>query len=262
MYQKDSHLPNLSIRVKYIFLALMISSGCCLSLGWTRCQKLPLSQAYLKHQSLRLIERVPVPDQHTSPIVIGLHGLGHHKEGFSRLAKALPKHWRLIFIDAPFRYGRGYAWYRFKCPEREEDLTFSTHALMRRVTDLKKRYPHAPIALFGFSQGGVMTLSALEHTPQLWSSAASLSGYWGYVRSPQLSKEKTPNLLIVHGRNDQVVPLHRGQNAIELLRQVGVQVTPFFFSGGHQINAQVLASMMTHFQLGFAQKTDIDSISR
>ena len=178
--RSSRRLKCLLMGLIFIFGLISTPLTCLLATGWARCQQLPLSQAYLEHQSLQMVERAPIPDSPTSPIIIGLHGLGHHKEGFSRLAKSLPKAWRLIFIDAPFSYHRGYAWYRFKCPERDEDLAFSTQALIKQVTHIKTRYPRASISLFGFSQGGVMSLSALEHTPGLWSSVSSLSGYWGY----------------------------------------------------------------------------------
>ena len=165
-----------------------------------------------------------------------------------------PKNWRLIFVDAPFQYRRGYAWYRFKCPQRGADLAFSTQALIRRVRQLKERYPQAPLAIFGFSQGGVMTLSALERAPQLWSSAASLSGYWGYLRSPQLESRSAPPLLITHGRHDQVVSLQRGQESAELMSASGVRVTSLYVSGGHHVTREVLKALIAHIQAALKPK--------
>ena len=220
--------------------------------GWAKCDTLPLSQAYRDHQSLTFSQREPLKNLVTSPIVIGLHGLGHHKEGFSKLTTALPESWRLIFVDAPFKYHRGYAWYRFKCPERDEDLTFSTEALIRLITQIKKRYPHAPLAIFGFSQGGVMTLSLLERVHQSLSAAASLSGYWGYTRSPRPTAPIHTPLLITHGRQDRVVGLSRGENAVKLMTQIGIQVTPFYFSGGHRVTRDVLRSLIEHLQQAFS----------
>ena len=241
------HSTHFLITLARIWVGIIVYLGFTLS-GWAKCDTLPLSKAYRDHQSLTFSQRPPQRDLSTSPIVIGLHGLGHHKEGFAKLANTLPQNWRFIFVDAPFRYHRGYAWYRFKCPERDEDLNFSTKALIRLITQIKTRYPHAPLTIFGFSQGGVMTLSALEHAPQLWTAAASLSGYWGYTRSPQPVDQMTPPLLITHGRHDQIVPFHRGENAVKLMSQIGVKVTPFYFSGGHRITHAVLQSLTQHIQ--------------
>ena len=223
-----------------------------------QCQRLPLSKRYLAERSLSVLERAPESPSPESPIIIGLHGLGHHKEGFAKLARALPTSWRVLFFDAPFRYHRGYAWYRFRCPEREEDLALSTQALIKAVKRLKDQYPKAPLAIFGFSQGGVMTLSALEREPQLWRGAVSLSGYWGYQRAPQIASAHAPPLLITHGLGDRVVPHARGQRAVKLMREAGVRVTPLYFSGGHQVTRAVIEALVTHFKSALTAPGDIE----
>lgn len=236
-------------------LMLVLISG-----AHAQCQRLPLSKRYLAEHSLSALEHVTEFQSSKSPIVIGLHGLGHHKEGFAKLAHALPNSWRVIFFDAPFRYHQGYAWYRFRCPERDEDLAFSTRALIKEVKRLKALYPKAPLAIFGFSQGGVMTLSALEYAPQLWMGAVSLSGYWGYQHTPQIPNADAPPLLVTHGREDRVVPYARGQRAVKLMREAGVRVTPLYFSGGHRITRAVIEALVTHFKSAFTSSGDIELI--
>lgn len=218
--------------------------------GYAKCDPLPLSVGFQERGTLVTSERAPERATAESPVVVALHGLGHNKEGFASLASVLPKTWRLIFVDAPFRYGqRGYAWYRFRCPERDQDISRSTKALTQLLKRLRERYPQAPISLFGFSQGGVMTLSALEQTPQLFKATASLSGYWGYSRSPKLTLDQTratPSLLITHGRGDIVVPLKRGERAVSLMRAQGVKVTQVIFEGGHRITGEVIQALVRH----------------
>lgn len=196
-------------------------------------------------------------DDPAQPIVIALHGLGHHKEGFLRLAEGLPKSWRIFAIDAPLLYRRGRAWYRFRCPQATLDLERSLDALMKTVDEITHRFPKAPKpAIFGFSQGGVMTLSAFAHNPLRWGSAASLSGYWLSSSSPRLGTLiEAPSLLIAHGLKDRVVPFFKGQEAAEKLGAAGAQIAWLPFDGAHHISPIVLQALEEHFEQAMKTQT-------
>ena len=200
------------------------------ALLWARCEPLPLSPAAVRGQ-LDYSERPPSPENPAAPILIGLHGLGHHKRGFSGLARRLPRTWRLIWVDAPFLYGRGFSWYRYRCAEGAVDLKRSTALLIQLARHLRIAYPASPkLGLFGFSQGGVMTLSALDEAPALWVAGASLAGYWLPQRPPQqrLSEiSSLPSLLVFHGSGDQRVPLARGERAAQLRDLFGLELSSF-----------------------------------
>ena len=212
-----------------------------------RCRPLQESAVYRETGRLESLERSPVPNRPDSPIVFALHGLGHHKEGFSHLTKRLPITWRVFAIDAPFIYGKGRAWYRFRCQAASADLDRSVTALMKTVDHLMRSYPSAPKpSVFGFSQGGVMTLSALAHAPKRWSSAASLSGYWLKQSSPS-SLSDAPTVLIAHGVQDQIVPIAKGRRAAKLLSEAGALVAWLPFDGEHDIPSRVLNALKTHF---------------
>lgn len=98
------------------------------------------------------------------------------------------------------------------------------------------------VALVGFSQGAMMALHAgLRRTP----SPRAIVAYSGaLLAGPELAGELAgrPPVLLVHGREDQVVPIERGHAAEQALRAVGVPVESLWCPGlGHGIDAAGLA---------------------
>lgn len=226
-----------------------------------RCEELPSSENFKVSQTLFYSERPPSPPNEAAPIVIGLHGLGHHSLGFSTLGESLPKEWRVFWVQAPLSYRSGFAWYRFRCPEAEDDLKRSTDALIKLAKILQAKYPRAPKPLiFGFSQGGVMTLSALNKAPELWGAGVSFSGYWLSKETPRKQERaKLPPLLIIHGTQDIVVKYQRGESAARLFTEAGYPVAWLDFAGGHRVNQEGLNALITHFQTGARLRSIEDS---
>jgi phospholipase/carboxylesterase len=91
--------------------------------------------------------------------------------------------------------------------------------------------------LAGFSQGGAMTLDVGCHLP-----VAGLIVLSGYLHPPavRLLPKTFPPILMVHGRQDPVVPLAAAQQARDVLTQAGAVVDYHEFDMGHEIQPQVL----------------------
>jgi phospholipase/carboxylesterase len=231
-------------------LLMMISCGYSSLTKAQSCEPLTKGNHYQKNGTLEYIERTPSPNHSESPIVIALHGLGHHKEGFSGLASKLPKHWRIFFIDAPLTYHRGHAWYRFRCPEAELDLQQSVEAVFKTLHTLTLKYPTAPKpAIFGFSQGGVMTMELINQAPLLWSAAANFSGYWLSKTPPQKRQDsEVLHLLLVHGERDRIVPIKRGLEAAKLMGDANFLISWLPFDGGHHVPRIGLEQLAQHFE--------------
>lgn len=65
----------------------------------------------------------------------------------------------------------------------------------------------------------------------------------GYLQAQPLSTPTAPPVLIVHGRQDQVVPLAAARHANEQLTAAGVNVQYQEFDMGHEIIPDVLLLM-------------------
>ena len=70
----------------------------------------------------------------------------------------------------------------------------------------------------------------------------SLSGYL-HAKPKSTAGASLPPVLIVHGRQDQIVPLSEAQRARDSLRSLGVAVKYQEFAMGHEIRPVVLALM-------------------
>jgi phospholipase/carboxylesterase len=100
--------------------------------------------------------------------------------------------------------------------------------------------PLSRTVLCGFSQGGAMTLDVGLTLP-----LAGLVCISGYLHpNLELTGDKSfPTVLIVHGRQDQMVPLSSAQSARDRLQALGVAVKYQEFDMGHIVTPEVLTLM-------------------
>lgn len=90
--------------------------------------------------------------------------------------------------------------------------------------------------LSGFSQGGAMALDVGLNLP-----VAGLICMSGYLhRTPQDLEPPLPSVLIVHGRQDTVVPLSAAQRVRDYLLNLGAPMQYKEFEMGHEIRPEVL----------------------
>ncbi|MFP8966535.1 alpha/beta hydrolase [Pokkaliibacter sp. CJK22405] len=169
-------------------------------------------------------------DEHLAS-VIWLHGLGADAFDFADLPQqlGLADNVRFLLPNAPVRRvtmagGMGLrSWYDIlaAAPERvisEKELAESVaqvHALIEH--ELESGIPAHRIVLGGFSQGGAVAWQSLLTSPWALGGLVALSTY---IASPDsVSQESfsihrhTP-MLVMHGLNDDVVPLELGEQSI------------------------------------------------
>ena len=218
----------------------------------TPCPHRTPTSLFKTHNQLKKLEFPPAPPSPLSPILVGLHGLGDQAKRFARIRSRFPKDWRFIFIEAPLHYRRGFGWYRFRCDQSNNDADLSVQHLTQTIREIKETYPHAPLGLFGFSQGGVMSLKAIHFDPSLYQAVASLSGYW-LGSTPHDVSQPYP-LLIAHGTQDRVVPWSKGQLSAHLFKKAGYQVQWVSFDQGHTIPHSLYPQLIDFFQTHLNKK--------
>lgn len=177
-------------------------------------------------------------------LVVMLHGWGANYYDLQPLADllALPP-CRFLFPNAPFEHfqmSTGRAWYAL---EREDfaGLGESRDRLtqwLQALPDLSG-IPPERTAMVGFSQGGAMTLDV-----GLGFNFAALCSCSGYLHYDPSDRQGTfsPTLLI-HGTQDQIVPLAAAHQAQAALGAIGVPLDYFEFSGGHEIPKAAMVAM-------------------
>lgn len=203
------------------------------------------------------LRALSIPPRHGQPpegVLVLLHGWGASAEDVAGLAAMLDlPGYQMLFPDAPFPFPYGPAgriWYSF--PEnydfesredfaQQSELLKSREILTEWLRSLPSRtgVPLSQTLLGGFSQGGAMTLDVGLGLP-----LAALLVLSGYAHAPlQRSEDFAAPVLMVHGRQDQVVPLTSAQQARDHLLSLGITPEYQEYDMGHEISLRVLESM-------------------
>ncbi len=198
-----------------------------------------------KSLSLQFISVPPANGQAPIGSIVCLHGFGGNSQQLAPFAPMfdLPEY-LFLFPDAPYPYpygAGGRMWYNFRSQD-ERGLTASRQQLIDWLKSLESStgVPLSRTILAGFSQGGAMTLDVGLTLPL--AGLVCLSGFLHSKPEPTAGKSLPP-VLIVHGRQDQMVPLSSAQNARDSLTALGVAVKYQEFDMGHIVIPEVLAVM-------------------
>jgi phospholipase/carboxylesterase len=164
--------------------------------------------------------------------------------------------------------GGGRAWWHLDPEDRP------VHAYDERLRDGHRAHPqvraareavqallrtivrrHAPDALVlaGFSQGAMLALDvALASAPPI-ARVAALSGVLLVDSLAALmAPGPRPEVLLAHGRDDELLPLRGSERARVLLERHGCPVTWRPFDGGHEIPDEVIEELRGFLLAGAA----------
>lgn len=195
--------------------------------------------------SLASISVPPANGQAPTKLVVCLHGFGANAQDLASFAPLLNlPDYQFLFANAPFEHPSvpgGRMWYDLYNKDYQ-GLDSSRQKLRDWLKSLEDStgVPLSQTILSGFSQGGAMTLDVGLTLPL--AGLVSLSGY--LHSQPELTdKQSPPPVLIVHGREDAVVPIGAAQLAKESLSNLGVNVKYQEFEMGHEIRPAVLNLM-------------------
>ena len=195
------------------------------------------------------LEIISIPSDTDTPsgLIILLHGWGANHQDLGDLAPYfnLPEY-QFLFPNGLFDHEyteTGKMWYSFTGVGEFTDRSIAELATSRNILhDWIQSLPDItgiPLDrtwIAGFSQGGAMTLDLGLDLPV--AGLIILSGYLHTQRTkPALP---APPVLIVHGRQDDVVPISAAQNSRDVLTEWGIDVEYQEFDMGHSIVPEVL----------------------
>lgn len=204
------------------------------------------------------LQAIAIPPKTGDPqrLLVALHGWGANAQDLAALAPYLElPSYQFIFPDAPFPHPHapgGKMWYGF--PENYGFQSYPDFNLRPDLVESRQRLtdwlqslesitgiPLSRTILAGFSQGGAMTLDVGLHLP-----LAALMVLSGYLHAPIAPLNQTaPTVLMVHGRQDAVVPITAARQSRDRLTDAGVTVQYHEFDMGHEIQPLVLKIMQS-----------------
>ena len=189
--------------------------------------------------------------------VIWLHGLGADGNDFLPLLPELripaDRGVRFVFPNAPrmpVTVNNGYvmpAWYDIYGMDLlakidVDGILASAGYLLKLVDEERARgVPPENILLAGFSQGGVIALTAALRSDLPLAGVMALSTY--LPKAVPLNSQVPRHIFQAHGHMDDVVPWQAARDARERLKAMGHQVEWHEYDVAHSLCAQEVADM-------------------
>ena len=192
------------------------------------------------------------PEGADERLIVLLHGWGANARDVAGLIEAInmiSAPTRALLPDAPFEHGGvpgGLAWYGFPPGydfrqahdfEAQPDLQESRKLLVDWMRSLPQKtgIPLEKTIMGGFSQGGAMTLDVGPQLPL--AAMLILSSYSHAPIAPCITPRP---VLLLHGKQDPVVPLEKALDTKSQLEQQGLSVTYQEFDMGHEVSLDAL----------------------
>jgi phospholipase/carboxylesterase len=206
----------------------------------------------MKQLSLTHLVRQPLePSTGRPPLLVLLHGVGSSEHDLFGLANELDRRFLIVSARAPYVLGPGsFGWYHTqftaKGPVISPDEAESSRVLLLKfVEELILAYQVDPqrVYLMGFSQGCIMSLSASLTRPRLFAGVAGMSGRLLPQVIPQLApvgELRGLPLIIVHGTDDQVLPIAYGRDIRDQLAKLPVDLDYREYPMPHTVSRESL----------------------
>ncbi len=182
------------------------------------------------------------------PVLIVLHGFGQRADEFIKVFETLPS--RGILVAAPQAPHHFYPQF----PRRDVGFTWLTRyerdqsiadfiGYMRQFVELLRTEQAADLtrlSVLGFSQGVSMAYRFWVHGAAPVRGVIANSSDLPPDVAERLSSAPPAKVLLLHGRDDQIVPITKSREAEAILRAHAIPVELIEFDGGHYVPSLVM----------------------
>jgi phospholipase/carboxylesterase len=173
-------------------------------------------------------------------LIIFLHGWTGDENSMGIFSRGLDSSWR-FFPRGPVKLAEGYAWVKTQSIKSAHLSNFWPvgQMLFEEISRWIKTYQLSslPVYLVGFSQGAAMALALAIRYP-LFQRAAVLSGFLpaGGDEFLQNNSVSGKEILIAHGRLDDIVPVDLARETFQALDRAGAAVDYCEEDVGHKLS--------------------------
>ena len=181
-----------------------------------------------------------------------MHGYGSNMSDLVPLAPMIsPEGCLFAFPNAPIRldFGLAMVGYAWSAPlDADFDADGRAESLLdTMVKDVTSRYgvEEGRVVLGGFSQGGMMALRHGLRHPDRFPGIVALSSRLTPQDRPSEpgGSPQTQRIFIAHGTIDDVISVHEGRSAHEVLTRTGYHTEYHEYDMAHQVTHDVIADL-------------------
>ena len=165
------------------------------------------------------------------PTVLALHGLGDSPASFSRMFDNMPGPARLLLPAGPHPWRGGYSW-------------LAAGVSLARMADDIAAGLTEPVAVTGFSQGGVLAFALAVRHPDRIIAAFPISGALPESLLPERAPKGSPPIIALHGQDDTTVPVGPTKRMVHQLKRRGFDAELRTWPGvGHEVTPPMRATL-------------------
>ena len=192
-------------------------------------------------------------------LLVLLHGVGGNETNLLGLGEAFADDALVVFPRGPLTLAPGqYGWFEVAFGPEGPRIDFgqaqrSAQLLRDFIGQLQATHGVAPehTVVAGFSQGGIMSASVGLTAPELVGGFAVLAGRILPEIEPFAGSQdalRRLDALVLHGRNDEKLPVTWAQRADTLLDRLGVPHQVVLHGGGHELPADAQAAFLAWYR--------------
>ena len=199
-------------------------------------------------------EFVAAGQKDSKRLLVALHGLGDSTAGYRWLPAAMDLPWmNYLLVNAPDPYYGGYSWYDFTGNQRA-GIERSRKLLVALLDAQRaKGFLAEQTTLFGFSQGGLMTVDVGFRYRFRFAGLVCISGY---VHEPERLVEELSGvapqqrMLFTHGTQDPLIPFAEVREQVNMLKAAGLHIEWHEFVKAHTIAGEEELDLIRQFVQG------------
>lgn len=193
-------------------------------------------------------------------VILMLHGWTGDENAMWVFESRMPKDHLIIAPRGLFStpWG-GYGWHEHKSSAWPsiDDFKPAMEKLSSLLTvDNFPEGDFSKLSIVGFSQGAALGYSFALLYPERVTAVAGLSGFLPNGILPIIREHPLDNMpvFVTHGTRDQLVPVERARNSVELLEEAGGDVAYCEDDVGHKLSAECFQGL-EHFFKTLRKKT-------
>jgi len=189
----------------------------------------------------RLITRIYSSSDQPKRAIVGIHGWTGNEHVFEPVAKSIKvEDAKWFFPRAPYPSdsGKGYTWFSGS-DEKGWDIEKTWSGMLQLLTDIQAEgFSAKDIFLVGFSQGAGLSIEIALRLPYELGGIVPIAGlikFMDLLKNEATEESKGTPVLLLHGNQDEIIPIKASQKAYDFLKQRGHLVHLERYDAAHKI---------------------------